>query len=70
MIMVPGRKGYMNLLHHGFGSSSRDGLALIFIQGNLSDCAYVEVLNRTEATTQAPVIEGRRTTIANCPSLV
>ena len=41
IMLVPGRKGYMNLLHHGFVSSSCDGLALIFIQSDLSDCAYV-----------------------------
>ena len=69
MIIVPGPKGVMNILHHGFVSGGRDGLALIFVQGNLSDCAYFKVLDRTEATTQAKVTQGRRTTIMNCPSL-
>ena len=71
MLIVPGTKGMMNILHHaGFVSGGRDGLALIFVQGNLSDCAYVKVLDRNEATTQAKVTNGRRITIMNCPSLV
>jgi hypothetical protein len=69
MLIVPGTKGMMNILHHGFVSGGRDGLALIFAQGNLSDCAYFKVLDRNEATTQAKVTNGRRITIMNCPSL-
>ena len=68
-LMVLGDKGVINILHHGFVSNTSEGLALIFVQGNLSDCAYFKILPRDEATTQVKVVHGRRITIANCPTL-
>ena len=69
MLMVPGDQGVMNILHHGFVSNTSEGLALIFVQGNLGDCAYFKILPRDEATTQVKVVHGRRVTITNCPTL-
>jgi hypothetical protein len=60
MLIVPNDKGIMNILHHGFVSNTADGLALIFVQGNSSDCAYFKILPRVEATNQARVVNGRR----------
>ena len=69
MLMTPSDRGFMNVLHHGFVSNTNEGLALIFVQGNLSDCAYVKILPRDEATTQVKVVNGRRVTTTNCPTL-
>ena len=70
MLMVPGNKGVMNILHHGFVSDTSEGLALIFVQGNLRDCAYFKILPRDEATTQVKVVHGMRITIGtNWPTL-
>ena len=69
VVLVPGAPGRMTLLHHGFTCTTDDGFALIFIQGNLSDCSYYfKVLPRDEATAQIKGGNGRNGTI-NCPTL-
>ena len=50
VVVVPGEKWRVNILHHVFTCNTRDGFSLIFIQGNLSDCAYYKVLPPVEAT--------------------
>ena len=71
VVIVPGEKGRVNILHHGFTCNTRDGFSLIFIQGNHSDCAYFKVLPPIEATNEikAPTDGSRRTPYINCPSL-
>jgi hypothetical protein len=46
----------MNILHHGFVNNTNMGLALIFVQGNLTNCAYFKILPRDEATIQVKVV--------------
>ena len=67
VVIVPGEKGRVNILHHGFTCNTRDGFSLIFIQGNLSDCAYFKVLRPIEATNEikAPSDGVRRTPYIN-----
>ena len=62
----------MNILHHGFVNNTNKGLALIFVQGNLSNGAYFKILPRDEATIQVKVVltNGRRVTTMNCPTIV
>jgi hypothetical protein len=72
VMLVPGEIGRMNLLHHGFSCNTEAGFALIFVQGNLSDCSYFKVLPVVEATDRirSPGEGPRRTTgTINCPSL-
>ena len=70
MVLVPGGKGRMQMLHHGFTSSETDeGFSLIFAQGNLGECCYFKVIPRDTATAPIKVTEGRRTTTTNCPTL-
>ena len=61
MLLTPGPRGKMHLLHHGFPCLTDTGYSLVFVQGNFSDCSYFKVLNRTEATANVGV--------QNCPSL-
>ena len=71
VMLVPAQTGWMNVLHHGFSCNTDSGFALIFIQGNLSDCSYFKVLPTKEATDQIKSsMEGRRNNnTLNCPSL-
>ncbi len=41
MVLVPGTKGNIHLVHHGFGSNTTERFNLFFFHGNLSDCAAV-----------------------------
>ena len=71
MLLVPGEMGRMNILHHGFSCNTETGFALVFIQGNLSDCSYFKVLPTDAATSQIRSAEDgpRRTALINCPTL-
>lgn len=73
MMIVPGATGKVHLLHHGFGCSTTEGFALIFIQGNLVDSCSFKVLPRTEAVNQVGGDKkgrGRGATIKTlCPGL-
>lgn len=72
VLLVPGTQGRVNVLHHGFSCNTPSGFSLIFIQGNLSDCAYFKTLPIKEATDPIrATVEGRRSnTTLNCPTLV
>jgi hypothetical protein len=65
MILVPGRPGTMQLVHHGFACNTRDGFALAFAHGNLGDCTTFKTIPREEMV--APIAgrideeEGERT---------
>jgi hypothetical protein len=37
MLLVPGRKGSMQLIHHGFACNTESGFSLVFAHGNLED---------------------------------
>jgi hypothetical protein len=37
MLLVPGWKGVMQLIHHGFACNTPDGFAWAFARGNLGD---------------------------------
>ena len=50
MMIVPGPPGTINLLHHGFSCKVPTGFALVFVQGNLSDCSVFKILPMDEAT--------------------
>ena len=70
MILVPGSDGCVHILHHGFSCVTPSGPALIFIQGNLSDCSYFKILPRGPAVEQIRVAGGTRSrTTTKCPTL-
>ena len=48
IMIVPGRIGTIQLIHHGFGAATDDGYALIFAQGNLDDCTIFISIPRAE----------------------
>ena len=50
MMLIPGITGQIHLLHHGFPCNTPDGMALVFVQGNLSDSAYFKVIDREIVT--------------------
>lgn len=55
MLLTPVPRGKMHLLRQGFPCLTDTGYALVFVQGNFSDCSYFKVLNRTEATANVGV---------------
>ena len=59
----------MNLLHHGFSCLTDGDFSLVFVQGNLSDCSYFKILPREAAVEEIKVVNGRRVTTTNCPTL-
>ena len=66
MVLVPGRPGLMQLVHHGFACNTKEGFALAFAHGNLGDCTAFKTLPRDEMV--APIAgrddeeeEGERT---------
>ena len=69
MMLIPGITGQIHLLHHGFPCNTPDGMALVFVQGNLSDCAYFKVIDREIITEpiKSPTARGNKT--PNCPAL-
>jgi hypothetical protein len=70
MILVPGSDGHVHILHHGFSCVTPNGPAMIFIQGNLSDCSYFKILPRGPAVEQIKVAGGTRSrTTTKCPTL-
>ncbi len=48
MVLVPGRPGEMQLVHHGFACNTDDGFVLAFAHGNLGDCTTFKVVPRKE----------------------
>lgn len=69
MIIVPAEPGKMSIIHHGFLCNKPGGSDLVFVQGNLGDSCYFKVLPREDATAQIKVVNGRRSTTVNCPTL-
>ena len=69
MLMVPGEKGVMQILHHGFGASTNNGFTLIFAQGNLEDTTIFKTLPRIEAVAQIGNETGRRSGSIDTPQL-
>jgi hypothetical protein len=69
MILAPGEKGKMHVLHHGFSFLTPEGFQLAFFQGNHKDSSTVKIVNRDELTNQVKVTEGRRSVTTNCPTL-
>ena len=53
MVLVPGRPGYMRLVHHGFACNTKEGFTLAFAHGNLGDCTVFKTIRREELV--APV---------------
>ena len=48
MVLVPGRPGQMQLVHHGFACNTTEGFALAFAHGNLGDCTAFKTIPREE----------------------
>ncbi|KAI2498102.1 hypothetical protein MHU86_16412 [Fragilaria crotonensis] len=48
MVLIPGRPGQMQLVHHGFACNTTDGFALAFAHGNLGDCTTFKTVPRDE----------------------
>lgn len=69
MILIPGKRGTMQLVHHGFACNTTNGFTLAFAHGNLGDCTAFKTISREEMV--APVAgvdeDGERT--LNAPSL-
>jgi hypothetical protein len=53
MVLVPGRPGQMQLVHHGFACNTQEGFTLAFAHGNLGDCTAFKTVPREEMV--APV---------------
>ena len=48
MVLVPGRPGTMQLVHHGFACNTKEGFTLAFAHGNLGDCTAFKTIQRGE----------------------
>ena len=46
MILIPGKRGTMHLVHHGFECNTKDGFALAFAHGSLGDCTAFKTISR------------------------
>ena len=55
MLLVPGRKGTMQLIHHGFACNTDEGFALAFAHGNLEDTTTFKTVDRNELVAPAVV---------------
>ncbi|KAI2509989.1 hypothetical protein MHU86_4415 [Fragilaria crotonensis] len=53
MLMVPGRRGTMQILHHGFACNTEDGFVLAFAHGNLGDTTSFKTVNRDDMVAPA-----------------
>ena len=53
MILIPDKRGTMQLVHHGFACNTKDGFALAFAHGNLGDCPAFNTISSEEMV--APV---------------
>lgn len=75
MILVPRSIGKVHILHHGFSCMTLNGSAMIFIQGNLSNCFYFKILPCGPAVKQIKVLSDgtvtggtRSCTTTKCPT--
>jgi hypothetical protein len=46
MVLVPGSRGVMQLIHHGFACNTTTGFTLAFAHGNLGDCTTFKTADR------------------------
>ena len=53
MLLVPGRKGTMQLIHHGFACNTDDGSALVFAHGNIDETTSFKTVNRNDMVAPA-----------------
>jgi hypothetical protein len=69
MILIPGKRGTMQLVHHGFACNTTNGFALAFAHRNLGDCTAFKTISREEMV--APVAglddDGERTLNCDLP---
>ena len=57
MLLVPGKSGTMQLIHHGFACNTADGFSLAFAHGNLEDTTTFKTVDRGELVAPAAVRE-------------
>lgn len=55
MLLVPGNKGTMQLIHHGFACNTETGFSLAFAHGNLDDTTTFKTVDRDELVSPALV---------------
>jgi hypothetical protein len=55
MLLVPGRRGTMQLIHHGFACNTDAGFSLAFAHGNLEDTTTFKTVDRNELVAPAVV---------------
>ena len=48
MVLIPGRPGVMQLVHHGFACNTGEEFTLAFAHGNLGDCTTFKTIPREE----------------------
>ena len=60
IVLTPGRTGFVNLIHHGFGVNAEGNFLLIFAQGSLEDGTIFKSAPRTEMVIQLGNETGRR----------
>ena len=53
MLLVPGRRGVMQLIHHGFACNTTDGFSLAFAHGNLEETTTFNTVDRNELVSPA-----------------
>jgi hypothetical protein len=53
MLLVPGRTGTMQLIHHGFACNTASGFSLAFAHGNLEDTTTFKTVDRSELVNPA-----------------
>jgi hypothetical protein len=53
MVLVPGGKGIMQLIHHGFACNTAEGFTLAFAHGNLGDSTTFKTVNRGDMVAPA-----------------
>lgn len=58
MVLIPGRPGLIQLVHHGFASNTREGHSFAIAHGNLGDCTVFKTLPRE--TMSHPLPETQR----------
>jgi hypothetical protein len=57
MLLVPGKSGTMQLIHHGFACNTADGFSLAFAHGNLEDTTTFKTVDRGDLVAPAAVRE-------------
>lgn len=60
MVLVPGGKGIMQLIHHGFACNTAEGFTLAFAHGNLGESTTFKTVSREEMVAPALVARPAR----------